>query len=74
VVLGERDAVVAEVQPYEIHGSPHVKVALAFPDHTFLAAQLGTESVPQDLRAGEPVVVRFAMSVVVAIERRPESP
>lgn len=73
-MLGERDAVVAEVQPYDVHGSPHVKVALAFGDHTFQQVQLGAESVPGDLRIGEPVIVRFAMNVVVAIERRPDAP
>lgn len=69
-MLGEREAVVAEVQPYDVHGSPHVKVALAFADRTFLQAQLGAESVPADLRIGESVLVRLAMNVVVAIERR----
>src|SRR6478672_8282088 len=70
-VLGERTAVVAEVQPYEVHGSRHVKVALAFPDGTFAQAQLGAESVPEGLEPGDPVVVRFAMSVVIAVERPP---
>jgi len=68
-VLGEREAVVADVQPYEVHGSPHVKVALAFPDRTFMQAQLGRESVPEGLQAGDAVIVRLAMNVVVAIER-----
>ena len=68
-VLGERTAVVAEVQPYEVHGSRHVTVALAFADGTFMQAQLGAESVPDDLRPGDPVVVKLAMSVVVALER-----
>ncbi len=70
-VLGERTAVVADVQPYEVHGARHVTVALAFPDGTFTQAQLGEESVPEGLRPGDPVVVRFAMSVVVAVERPP---
>jgi len=68
-VLGERTAVVAEVQPYEVHGSPHVTVALAFADGTFMQAQLGAESVPDGLQQGDPVVVKLAMSVVVALER-----
>ena len=71
-MLGEREAVVAQVEHYSVHGSPHVKVALAFEDNTFLQAQLGSESVPEGLAAGDPVLVRLAMSVVVAIERRPE--
>jgi hypothetical protein len=73
-VLGERTAVVAEVRPYEVHGSPHVTVALAFADGTFAQAQLGAESVPDGLQPGDAVVVRMAMSVVVALERRPPSP
>lgn len=71
-MLGEREAVVAEVQAYDVHGSPHVKIALAFADRTFQQVQLGAESVPADLRIGEPVLVRLAMNVVVAIERRAE--
>jgi hypothetical protein len=75
-VLGDRDAVVAEVKRYEVHGSPHVQVALAFADKSFMQAQLGSESVPAQLRPGDPVVVRFAMNVVVAIDRAipPPSP
>jgi hypothetical protein len=72
-VLGERTAVVAEVQPYEVHGSRHVTVALAFPDGTFTQAQLGAESVPDGLQVGDPVLVKLAMSVVVALERPPRS-
>lgn len=70
-MLAERTAVVADVQPYEVHGSRHIKVALAFADGTFAQAQLGAESVPEGLQQGDPVVVRFAMSVVVALERPP---
>jgi hypothetical protein len=48
-----------------------VTVALAFADGTFAQAQLGAESVPEGLQPGDPVLVRYAMSVVVAIERPP---
>jgi hypothetical protein len=68
-VLGERTATVAELEPYEVHGSRHVRVVLAFHDRTFMQAQLGAESVPEGLRPGDPVVVRLAMNVVVALER-----
>jgi hypothetical protein len=69
-MLGEREAVVAEVRRYEIHGSPYVEVALAFADRTFQKARLGAESAPSDLEPGDAVVVRSAMNVVVSIERR----
>jgi hypothetical protein len=68
-VLGERTAAVAELEPYEVHGSRHVRVVLAFPDRTFMQAQLGAESVPEGLQPGDPVIVRMAMNVVVALER-----
>jgi len=68
-MLGTREAVGAEGRPYEIHGAPHVQVALAFPDRTFATAQLGAESVPPGIEAGDPVLVRYAMNVVVALER-----
>jgi len=73
-VLGEREAVVAEVKAYEVHGSPHVQVALAFADQTFMQAQLGAESVPAGLRPGDAVIVRLAMNVVVAIDRAAAPP
>jgi hypothetical protein len=44
-------------------------VALAFADRTFAKAQLGAESVPAGIQPGDPVVVRYAMNVVVALER-----
>ena len=73
-MLAERTAVVAEVKPYEVHGSRHMTVALAFADGTFAQAQLGAESVPEGLQPGDPVVVKLAMSVVVALERPPSDP
>ena len=68
-MLGERQAVVAAVEPYDVHGTPHVRIALAFADGTFQQAQLGAESVPEGVEQGDPVLVRFAMNVVVAVER-----
>ncbi len=68
-MLGERTATVAELQPYDVHGSPHVRVVLAFADRTFVQAQLGAESVPEGLQPGDDVLVRFAMNVVIGLDR-----
>lgn len=68
-MLGERTAAVAELEPYEVHGSRHVRVVLAFPDGGFMEARLGAESVPEGLGTGDPVIVRLAMNVVVGLER-----
>lgn len=68
-MLGAKEAVVRGIEPYAVHGSPHVRVALGLDSGETIQAQLGAESVPADLTAGERVVVRFAMNVAVAIER-----
>lgn len=70
-MLGERRAIVLDVRGWDVHGVHHVDVTLGFPDRSVESARLGRESVPEDLRQGEEVLVSSAMSVVVAI-RRPE--
>lgn len=71
-MLGERKAIVLDVRGWDVHGVAHVDVTLGFPDRSVETARLGRESVPEDLRQGEEVLVSTAMSVVVAI-RRPEA-
>lgn len=68
-MLGAREAVAVEVRRYDIHGVAHVEVTLRFPDGRVEAARLGQESVPEDLQAGERVVVRLVMSTIVEIRR-----
>ena len=75
-MLGARNGVVREVEPYTIHGSPHVRLVVLLEGGEAIQAQLGAESVPADLAVGDAVAVRFAMNVVIAIERpaTPASP
>jgi len=68
-MLGEQEAVVVEVKPWDVHGVAHVDVTLVYPDRTVETARLGRESVPGDLAAGERVVVAKAMNVVVELRR-----
>jgi hypothetical protein len=68
-VLGERRAVVVEVRPWDVHGVGYVDVTVAYQDRQIETARLGPESVPEDLRAGEEVVVHRAVNMIVAIER-----
>jgi hypothetical protein len=68
-VLGEVEAVVLEVKPWDVHGVGYVDVTVAFGDRTTETARLGPESVPEDLRAGEQVVVSRAVNMIVAIRR-----
>ena len=68
-MLGEVDAVVLEVKPWDVHGVGYVDVTVAYQDRTTETARLGPESVPEDLRAGEEVVVSKAVHMIVAIRR-----
>jgi hypothetical protein len=68
-VLGEREAVVLEVRPLDVHGVSYVDVTVAFPDGVLETARLGAESIPEDLRRGERVMVSLAVNMIVAIRR-----
>jgi hypothetical protein len=68
-VLGDQDAVVVEVRPFDVHGVAHVDVTLVYPDRSVETARLGAESVPEQLEAGEHVLVSKVMNVVVAVRR-----
>jgi hypothetical protein len=69
VVLGEQEAVVLEVKPFDVHGVPYVDVTVVYQDRAVESARLGRESVPDDLGAGERVLVSKAVNMVVAIRR-----
>lgn len=68
-MLGEQDAVVLEVRPWDVHGVGHVDVTVVYPDRTVETARLGGESVPVDIAAGDHVLVVKAMNVVVEVRR-----
>lgn len=69
VVLGEQEAVVLEVKPWDVHGVAYVDVTVVFPDRAVENARLGAESIPMDLAAGERVMVSRAMNMIVSIRR-----
>jgi hypothetical protein len=68
-VLGEQEAVVMEIRPWEVHGVGHVDVTLVYPDRTVETARLGSESVAEGLVAGDRVLVSKAMNVVIEVRR-----
>jgi hypothetical protein len=70
-MLGEREAVVVEARPFDVHGVPHLDVTVVYSDRAVTTARLGAESAPADLAPGEQVIVSLAMNMVVAI-RRPD--
>jgi hypothetical protein len=67
-MLGEREAVILDVEPLAIHGQPYVDVTLSFPDRTD-RSRLGPESIPDGLERGERVLVTIVANIVVAIRR-----
>jgi hypothetical protein len=68
-VLAEREALVLEVKPWDVHGVGYVDVTVAFRDRSVQTARLGRESVPDDLAAGDEVVVGTAVNIIVDIRR-----
>lgn len=68
-MLDEREALVVEVRPWDVHGSRFVDVTLAYPDRRLETARLGGESVPTGLLAGDRVVVKLVMATIVEVRR-----
>ena len=68
-MLGEREAVVVDVKPWDVHGVGYVDVTVVYPDRVLDTARLGPESVPEDLEAGERVFVTKAVNMIVGIRR-----
>ena len=58
-----------EVKPWDVHGVGFVDVTVVYPDRVLETARLGPESIPQDLRAGDHVVVSRAVNLIVGIRR-----
>jgi hypothetical protein len=72
-MMGEQEALVVDLKPWDVHGVGYVDVTLALRDRTLQTARLGKESVPADLGPGEEVLVSRAMNVIVSIRRPDEA-
>lgn len=72
IVLGEQEAVVLDVKPWDLHGVGYVDVTVTFPDRGVETARLGPESISGDLQPGERVLVSRAMHMIVAVRRLEE--
>jgi hypothetical protein len=66
-MLGDREGVVTEVRPFNLHGVTYYDLALTFPDGSTQSARLGPEGVPEGLQAGDRVVATMAANMVVAL-------
>ncbi len=68
-VLGEREAIVIEVKPWDVHGVGYLDVTVAYRDRSVETARLGRESVPDDLAAGDQVLVSRAVNMIVGLRK-----
>jgi hypothetical protein len=68
-VLGEQEAVVVEVRPFDLHGVMYHDVTLKFVDGSAEGARLGPEAIPADLRAGERVLATRVANMVISLRR-----
>lgn len=68
-MLGEREATVTDVKPFDLHGVTFFDLALVLPDGSTHTARLGPEGVPAELKAGERVLAMFAANMVVSLRR-----
>ena len=68
-MVGDAEALVVEVKPFDVHGVGYVDVTVAYRDRSLETARLGPESLPDDLAVGEQVLVTKAVNMIVAIKR-----
>jgi hypothetical protein len=68
-VLGDQEAVVAEVTSFNLHGVMYYDVALTLSDGSTQSARLGPEGVPEGLKPGDTVVAMMAANMVVSLRR-----
>jgi len=68
-MLGEQEAVVLEVKPFDLHGVTYSDVAVTYGDRTVDQARLGPEGVPEGLHTGEHVLVTRIANMIISIRR-----
>jgi len=68
-VLGEREAVVQEIRPWDVHGVRYVDVTVGYADGGVETARVGPEAVPDDLQVGERVMVSRAVNMIIGMRR-----
>jgi hypothetical protein len=68
-MLGEVEATVTEVRPFDLHGVTYHDVTLAYADGTTENARLGPEAVPEGLREGESILAMRAANMVLSLRR-----
>jgi hypothetical protein len=68
-MMGEQEAVVVDVKPFNLHGVTYHDVTIAYRDRSVDEARLGPEGVPENLQVGEVVVATKVANMVVSLRR-----
>jgi hypothetical protein len=68
-VLGEQEALVVDIKPFQLHGLTYQDVTIAYKDRSVEHARLGPEGVPDGLQAGEQVFVTKVANIVISLRR-----
>jgi hypothetical protein len=68
-VLGDREVVVTELTPFDLHGVTYYDLTVRVPDGTTHTARLGPEGVPDGLEVGDRVLAMMAANMVVSVRR-----
>jgi len=68
-MLGEQEALVMDVRPFELHGVTYQDVAIAYRDRSVEQARLGPEGVPDGLQPGEQVLVTKVANIIIPLRR-----
>jgi hypothetical protein len=66
-MVGDQEATVTAVKPFDLHGVTYYDVALILSDGSTQSARLGPEGVPDGLKAGDRVLVMMAANMVVSV-------
>jgi hypothetical protein len=68
-MLGEQEALVVDVKPFDLHGVTYQDVTIAYRDRSVEHARLGPEGVPDSLQPGEQVLVTKVANIVISLRR-----
>jgi len=68
-MMGEREATVEAVRPFELHGMTYIDLAVRFDDGSVERARLGAESVPDGLQPGDRVTATRVANMLISLRR-----
>jgi hypothetical protein len=73
-MMGEQEALVLEVRPFDVHGVTYQDVTIALRDRSVHHARLGPEGVPAGLQKGDVVLATRVANMIVSLRRPLEDP